>query len=235
MTSDEQTRQKRAAADRAVELVQSGMVVGLGAGSTAMFAIERLGARLARGELVDVVCVPASIGVGAVATRLGIALTTLEANPAIDLTIDGADEIDPTLCAIKGGGGALLREKIIAQASRREVIIVDASKVSPALGTKHSLPVEVVPFGWRTQLRFLESLEVRVTLRVSSTGEPFRTDQDNYILDCEVGPIADPHVLARALGKRAGIVEHGLFLDLATDVLIADAEGIRHLTRGERR
>jgi ribose 5-phosphate isomerase A len=235
VTSDDRTPQKRAAAERAVELVQPGMVVGLGAGSTAMFALERLGVKLARGELVDVLCIPASIGVGAAATRLGIALTTLDANPSIDLTIDGADELDPLFCAIKGGGGALLHEKIIAQASRREVFIADASKLSPALGTKRPLPVEVVPFGWRTQVQFLESLGARVTLRLTSSGAPFRTDQENYILDCELGPIADPHVLARALGKRAGIVEHGLFLDLATDVMIANADGVRHHTRGERR
>ncbi|MDX2091211.1 MAG: ribose-5-phosphate isomerase RpiA [Kofleriaceae bacterium] len=235
MTSDEQTRQKRAAAERAVALVESGMVVGLGAGSTAMFAIERLGARLARGELVDVRCVPASIGVGAVATRLGIALTTLETNPVIDLTIDGADEIDPQLSAIKGGGGALLREKIIAQASRREVLVVDASKLSPMLGTKHSVPVEVAPFGWRSQQRFLESLGARASLRLSPTGAPYRTDQDNHIVDCMFGPIREPETLARALSARAGIVEHGLFLGLATDVLIADATGVRHETGGERR
>jgi ribose 5-phosphate isomerase A len=234
--SDAATRaeHKRAAAERAVEWVRPGMVVGLGAGSTVMFAVARLGELLARGALDDIVCVPCAAEVAAAATRHGIPLTTLEDHPVLDLTIDGADEVDPAMCLIKGGGGALLREKIVAQASRREVIIVDDAKLSPVLGLRAPLPVEVLPFGWRTQQLFLETLGARVQLRRTPSGAPYRTEQDNHILDCELGPILQPHALARMLGERAGIVAHGLFLDLATDLVIAGEGGIHHETRGAR-
>jgi len=165
------------------------------------------------------------------ARRLGIPLTTLDDNPTVDLTIDGADEVDPNLDLIKGGGGALLREKIVAQASKREIIVVDESKLSAALGTRWSVPVEVVPFGWRLQRAYLESLGGRPVLRHSSDGAPFETDQGNLILDCDFGPISQPDQLADRMNERAGIVEHGLFIRLATDVIVAGVEGIRHLRR----
>jgi ribose 5-phosphate isomerase A len=222
---------KRAAAARAVELVWPGIVVGLGAGSTAQMAIERIAALLASGRLAGVRGVPCSAAAGRCAAQLGIPLTNLEDHPVIDITIDGADEVDASLTLIKGGGGALLHEKIVAQASRREVIIADATKMSACVGTLRALPVEVVPFGWRSQAAYLESLGARVRLRCAPDGTPFRTDEGNLILDCELGPIRDPSALSRALGERAGIVEHGLFLGLATDVLIAGDDGIRHLTR----
>jgi ribose 5-phosphate isomerase A len=224
---------KQQAAEYAVAFVEPGMVVGLGVGSTAIFAVRRLAERLRAGELHDIAGVPCGLQVGQEAARLGIPLTTLEERPDVDLTIDGADEVDPQLNLIKGGGGALLREKIVAQASRREIIVVDEGKLAPALGTRWPLPVEVIPFGWRSQAQYVESLGARVVLRLAGDGGPFHTDQGNVILDCHFGPIAAPAPLARALNARAGIVEHGLFLGLATDVIVAGRDGLRHL-RPER-
>jgi ribose 5-phosphate isomerase A len=220
--------QKRAAAEYAVRLVQSGMVVGLGGGSTAAYAVRAIAERLERGELCNIVGVPCSNEVEALAHRLGIPLTTLEECHTIDLTIDGADEVDPDLNLIKGGGGALLHEKIVAQASRREVIVVDASKPSPRLGTHEPVPVEVVPFGWSSQRGFIERLGARVSVRQTHAGQPFRTDQGNFILDCAFGPIASATALARELDARAGIVEHGLFLRLTTDLFVATDDGVEH-------
>jgi ribose 5-phosphate isomerase A len=228
-------RQKQEAAARAVMLVESGMVVGLGAGSTAAFAVRLIAERLRQGQLHDVVGIPCSREVGATAQQLGIPLTSLEECAAIDLTIDGADEVDPDMNLIKGGGGALLHEKIVAQASRREIIIVDASKPSQRLGTKWALPVEVIPFGWGSQRRFLESLGANVIVRQTPDGELFKTDEGNLILDADFGPIADPSALARELDARTGIVEHGLFLDLATDLLVAGDDDIQHTTRARLR
>jgi ribose 5-phosphate isomerase A len=220
---------KQQAADRALEYVTAGMVVGLGHGTTAILALRRLAERLRTGQLRDVVGVPCSSFIEAEALRLQVPTTTLDAHPVVDLTIDGADEVDPNLNLIKGGGGALLREKIVAQASRREIIIVDHSKLSPALGTRWAVPVEVVPFGCRSQLSYLESLGARVTVRQSDDRTLHLTDQGNLILDCAFGPIRDPRKLAVQLGERAGIVEHGLFLGLATEVIVAEPKGIRHL------
>jgi ribose 5-phosphate isomerase A len=223
--------QKQEAAARAVALVKSGTVVGLGEGSTAVFAVRRLAELLHRGQLHDVLGIPCSRAVAATARQLGIPLTTLEDCAAIDLTIDGADEVDPDLNLIKGGGGCLLYEKIVAQASRREVIIVDSSKPSPRLGTHWALPVEVIPFGWGSQRRFLEGLGARVAVRQTARGQPFKTDEGNLILDVAFGPIADPFALARELDARTGIVAHGLFLGLATDLLVAGENQTEHRTR----
>ena len=209
------------------------MVVGLGHGSTAILAVRRIAQLLHDGQLVDILGVPCSLEVEEEARRLGIPLTTLEEHPVVDLTIDGADEVDPKLDLVKGGGGALLREKIVAQASQREMIVVDESKLSPALGTRWALPVEVAPFGWRSQQAYIQSLGASVVLRESSDGAPFRTDQGNLLLDCSFGPISEPIRLATKLSQRAGVVEHGLFLGLATDVIVATDQAIRHLKRGE--
>ncbi len=224
-------RYKQQAAERAVDFVQSGMVVGLGTGSTAFFAIRRLGALLHEGSLRDVVGCATSAASAAAARELGIPLLDEDLPRDVDLTIDGADEVDPDLNLIKGGGGALLREKIVAQASRREIIVVDETKPSPVLGTRRAVPVEVIPFGWRSQARYLEGLGARYTPRFAADGQPFHTDQGNLILDCVFGPIADLPTLAARLGARAGIVEHGLFLGLTTDLLVAGQDGIRHVTR----
>jgi ribose 5-phosphate isomerase A len=220
---------KRRAAEWAAGLVESGMVVGLGHGSTAIHAVRRVAARIAAGELRDVIGVPCSAAVEAEARRLGIPLTSLDDRPLVDITIDGADEVDPRLNLIKGGGGALLREKMVAQATRREVIVVDEGKLSPALGTRFALPVEVVTFSWGASARFLAGLGAAVTLRRGPGGAPFVTDQGNYILDCAFGPMADPDALGAALDRRAGIVEHGLFLGLASAVVVAGGDGIREL------
>jgi len=222
---------KQQAAEYAVQFVKPGMVVGLGHGSTAIFAVHWIAYLLHERKLQDILAVPCSLLVEEDARQLGIPLTTLDEHPIVDLTIDGADEVDPDLNLIKGGGGALLREKIVAQASRREVIVVDESKLSPALGTHWPVPVEVTPFGWRSQAAYLESLGARPVLRLNSGGTPFKTDQGNLIVDCHFGPIPDPARLAAQMNERAGIVEHGLFLGLATDVIVASVEGVRHLKR----
>lgn len=224
---------KLAAAEMALGFVESGMVLGLGAGSTALLAMGCLAEWLRLGRLRDILGVPCSLETERLALSLGIPLTTLEAHPVIDLTIDGADEVDPQLDLIKGGGGALLREKIVAQASRREMIIVDESKLSPHLGTRWAVPVEVIPFGRGSQAAYLESLGARLKPRQAADGSPYHTDQGNLILDCDFGPIPNPAALAEALGNRAGIVAHGLFINLASDVIVAGPRGCRHLVRGE--
>lgn len=227
---------KQQAADRVLTYIEPGMIVGLGHGSTAILAVRSLGAKIASGELTDIVGVSCSSMIEVEAKQLGIPLTTLDdhapgaSGHVIDLTLDGADEVDPALNLIKGGGGALLREKIVAQASRREIIIVDESKLSPSLGTHWPVPVEVIPFGWRTQAAHLESLGAQVRLRMGASHDlPFITDQGNLILDCGLGPIEDPAGLGARLDTRAGVVAHGLFLGLATEVIVAGAGGIRHL------
>ncbi len=222
---------KQRAAEEAVEFIDAGMVVGLGHGTTAIFAVRRIAELLKAGSLKNILGVPCSAQVEKEAVRLGIPLTTLEEHPVIDVTIDGADEVDPSLDLIKGAGGALLREKIIAQASHREIIIVDESKMSPVLGTRKELPVEAVPFGLRTQIEYLNSLGARVSVRQAGDGSLFKTDYGNVILDCAFGPIAQAALLAARLSERAGIVEHGLFLGLATDVIVAGDKGVRHLRR----
>jgi ribose 5-phosphate isomerase A len=222
---------KQQAAERAVEFIEPGMVVGLGHGSTAVFAVRRIAELLNAGELSEILGVPCSLQVEEEARRFGIPLTSLDEHPIIDVTIDGADEVDPNLDLIKGGGGALLREKIVAQASRREIIVVDESKLSPALGTRWAVPVEVVAFGWRSQVSYLESLGAWVSIRQDRHGKRFVTDQGNLILDCKFGPLSQPPQLAAELNARSGIVVHGLFIGLATDVIVASVTGVRHLKR----
>jgi ribose 5-phosphate isomerase A len=218
---------KRLAGETAAQQVHSGMVVGLGFGSTAIHALRAIGAKIQSGELQDVLAIPTAESIARDAISAGIPLTTLEDNPDIDITIDGADEVDPVLNLIKGGGGALLREKIVAQASAHFVIVVDENKMSDNLGTQFRLPVEVIPFGWGSQARFLETLGARVDRREDAEDTPFLTDSGNYILDCDFGAIGDPGKLGRLLENRAGIVEHGLFLDLADEVVVGGLDGIR--------
>lgn len=225
--TDPQADWKRQAAEAAVTEVRSGMAVGLGTGSTAIFATRRIGELLRRGELVDLVGFATSEDTRREAEQLGIPMLDEELPRALDVTIDGADEVDPDLNLIKGGGGAQLREKIVAEASARELIVVDETKLSPRLGTHHALPVEVLEFGWSSQARYLESLGATVTVRTGSDGQRFRTDQGNLILDCGFGPIADLPALARHLDGRAGLVGHGLFLGLASAVVVASAAGVR--------
>lgn len=221
---------KRQAGEAAAALVEPGMVVGLGTGTTAIFAIRRIAARLRSGELPGLVAVATSVAAAASAHVLGIPLLGDDMPRAIDLTIDGADEVDPALSLIKGAGGALLREKIVAQASNRVVIVVDTSKVSDALGSRALLPVEVLEWGWQAQLRYLSSLGAKVAVRAAD-GHRYRTDGGNLILDCGFGTITDPEGLAATLGARAGIVGHGLFVANADDVIVAGPGGIEHRRR----
>jgi ribose 5-phosphate isomerase A len=224
---------KQKAAHRAVEFVDSGMVVGLGTGSTTAFAVIRIGERLKSGDLKNIVGIPTSIRTEKLARDLDISLATLDEQPEIDVTIDGADEVDPELNLIKGGGGALLREKVVAQASRQNIIIVDESKLSPRLGTRWALPVEVIPFAAKSAENFLKSLGATVIMRLDDNSQPYQTDQNNFILDANFGAMTDPNRVAACLNERAGIVEHGLFLGLASDVIVAAEDDIRHLKRND--
>ncbi len=226
--------QKRAAAARAVEFVRSGMRLGLGTGSTARHFVELVGERV-RGGL-DIVAVPTSLATEADARRCGIPLTTLDETPELDLTVDGADEIDRALCLIKGGGGALLREKIVAGASARMIVIADASKWVDALG-RFPLPVEVAPFGAAATLREMERAIAaiqrpgRLTLRPGKDGHPFVTDGGHWIVDAGLDRIEDPPALAQALAGIPGVMEHGLFIGLAQLAIIAGPDGVRSVER----
>ena len=206
--------------------VKPGMVLGLGTGSTARFFLEGV-ARLVR-EGVDLKGVPTSFATADAAKELGIPLTSLEERPSVDLCVDGADEVDPKLDLIKGLGGALFREKIVAAASKRFIVIVDASKLVPRLGTKAPVPVEVHPFGWKTAAAALEGLGATVELRRRDT-ETVRTDNGNNLLDARFGPIKAPSKLASRIAAIPGVVGHGLFLGMADAVLVASDEGVRTL------
>jgi ribose 5-phosphate isomerase A len=178
--------------------------------------------------LRDIVAFATSKATAEEAVRLGIPMLPDDLPEDLDVTIDGADEVDLEMNLIKGGGGALLREKIVAQVSKREIIVVDETKPSPRLGTHWPVPVEVIPFGWRAQARYLESLGAEYTIRKNHSSTQFVTDSGNMILDCHFGPIANARQLAAALNSRAGIVEHGLFIGLATDLIVAGAQGIQY-------
>ena len=220
--------QKRAAAERAVGLIESGMRVGLGTGSTAWHVVDLLGARLRAGALQDVVGVPTSRATAEQARSLDIPLSSLDETTALDLAIDGTDEVDPALDLIKGLGGALLWEKIVARAAARFVIVADDSKEVPRLGTRAPLPVEVVQFGWRTHESAFEALGARALLRTDKTGKPFVTDGGHWIVDLHFdGGIEDAGIVEMTLRSRAGIVETGLFLGMAESVMIATSDGVR--------
>ncbi|MGQ9491870.1 MAG: ribose-5-phosphate isomerase RpiA [Anaerolineae bacterium] len=222
---------KQKAGETAVAFVQSGMVVGLGTGSTELWAVRELAESIARGKLTSVLAIPTSKATHREARKLNIPLATLEDHPLVDLVIDGADEVDPDLNLIKGGGGALLREKIVAQAAKLLIIAIDESKLSSRLGEQWPVPVEVIPFGWQSQRKFIEGLGSTATLRTAPDGSVFLTDQGNYILDCRFGPIDNAVELAQRLKNRAGIVEHGLFLNMATDLIVARPNGVDHHKR----
>jgi ribose 5-phosphate isomerase A len=232
MSDNDQELFKRQAAELAVQQVRPGMIIGLGTGTTAIHVTRCIGEMVGAGNLPGLLCFATSRSVWDEAVRLGIPMLTEDMPKPIDLTIDGADEIDPDLNLIKGGGGALLREKIAAQASSRVIIVADESKLSSTLGLRFPVPVEVLPFGWQSQARFLTSLGADVSVRRRAGGEQFRTDQDNMILDCRFGGIADPSVLAKQMAERAGIVEHGMFLTIADEAIVAGRSGTRHLRRG---
>jgi ribose 5-phosphate isomerase A len=226
--------QKRQAAAKAVEWVRPGMRLGLGTGSTARHFVELLAERVRSG--LDVVGVPTSQATRADAERLGVPLTTLDETPALDLTIDGADEIAPDLSLIKGGGGALLHEKIVASASARMLVIADESKWVAALG-RFPLPIEVVPFGvTATQIAIERAAAAagasgRAKLRRDESGHPFVTDSGHWILDAALGRISDPRDLADRLASIPGVVEHGLFIGMTQTAILCGPAGIRTVER----
>jgi ribose 5-phosphate isomerase A len=220
---------KQLAAETAAGLVEDGMLVGLGTGSTAAFAVSALGQRVAAGLRIH--GIPTSERTGEQARRVGIPLVELTEDTRIDLTIDGADEVElGSLDLIKGLGGALLREKIVASASDRLVIVVDESKIVEKLGGGR-LPIEVVPFGWRATMHRLRSLGATPTLRVDPNQQPFISDGGHYILDCVFSRGFHAADLADALDRTVGVVEHGLFLGMAAQVLVAGIDGVRILSR----
>jgi ribose 5-phosphate isomerase A len=222
---------KEQAARHALTYVRDDMVLGLGSGSTNAFFIELLGEQLRTGALTGIVGVPTSERTAAQARALGIPLATLADHARLDLVVDGADEVDNDLNLIKGLGRALLREKIVEIHAGRFVVVVDESKMVQRLG-RGPLPVDVVPFGVEAQLRWLTTLGCRAELRLEDDGSPVITDDGNYVILCWFPEgIADPHGLARVLADRPGIAEHGLFLDMATDAIVAGAEGIRVIRR----
>ena len=217
---------KRQAGEKAVEFVQPGMVIGLGTGSTAVHAVRKIGRLWQAGKLPGIFCIPTSEATAREAEKFGLPLTSLNEQPLVGITIDGADEIAPDFDLIKGLGGALLREKIVAAASRRMVVVSDYRKEVPRLGARAPLPVEVIPFAQRPVTEYLQSLGAQVTLRMAGT-RPFITDEQNIILDCTFdGGISHPARLAQAIRARPGVVEHGLFLGLATDVILAAPDGV---------
>jgi ribose 5-phosphate isomerase A len=225
----EQDHLKRLAAAAAVAEVEDGMVLGLGSGSTAAFAVEALAARVAQG--LDIVAIPTSERTATQARRLGIGLSSFAEHRRLDMTIDGADEVEiGTLNLIKGRGGALLREKIVASASDRMVVIVDEGKLVDRLGQHVRVPVEIVPFGWQVTLDRLADLGARPTLRVAGD-KPYRTDSGNYVADCAFGEIGDPADLERRLAAITGVVESGLFLGLASRVIVGAGTGVKLLDR----
>jgi ribose 5-phosphate isomerase A len=219
---------KLAAAESAVALVKDGMILGLGTGSTAGPAVRVLGERVRQG--LRVIGIPTSERTALQAKALGIPLSNLDEYPQIDMTIDGADVVDEgNLNLIKGRGGALLREKIVASATRRLVIVIHDSKLVSRLSVSEAIPVEVVPFGWQTTGRRLADLGARTVLRLDPNGKPFISDGGHYILDCPFEPSIPPERLARELDHVVGVVEHGLFIGLTSEVHVASAGGVRVL------
>ncbi len=254
---------KKLAAEKAVEEISSGMIVGLGTGSTVQFALEKISSKIKNGELKNVRCIPSSVRTEVEAIKLGIPLIgfdeavkmrgkenvkseTEKEKPnenlnnekslhrfpfpvsrlaLIDLTIDGADECDEKLNLIKGGGGALLREKILAQASKRLVIIIDESKLSKHLGAKWSVPIEVIQFAASVEQKYLESLGAKVVRRKNAEGKDYVTDENNFILDADFGEIKNVSELSTLLNQRAGIVEHGLFIGMTSELICAMNDG----------
>lgn len=221
---------KKAAAEKAVEQIKSGMVVGLGTGSTTKYAIIKIGELWQAGQLTDLIGIPTSESTVELAGQYGLPLGALADYPHLDLAIDGADEVDPDLNLIKGLGGALLREKMIELEVAHFIVVVDESKLVQKLGSKSAVPVEVTQFGWKHQANWLvQQLGCRPALRGGET-QPFVTDNGNYILDCTFPHgIDDPPALDTALHNRTGVVEHGLFLGMASEVIVAAAAGLRFL------
>lgn len=220
-------RMKQHACQRAIQEVQQDMVLGLGTGSTIYYFLQELGRRVREG--LRVLGVPTSVRTADLATQLAIPLTTLDVHPRLDLAVDGADEVDAALNLVKGAGGALLREKVIAASAARFIVVVDADKVVTRLGERFPLPVEVVPFGHTPTARALASLGAQVTLRRGEDGQPWSTDNGNYILDCRFGPIADPVALQQQLLAIPAVVDTGLFLGMTAMAIVGQDDGVRLL------
>lgn len=220
-SSEEQEQAKRRVAHDAAALVRDGMRLGLGSGSTVALIVAAIGERVRRGELRDLMVVVASSRTEAAMEQAGLVVSTLDDYPQLDLAIDGADEIDGDWQMIKGGGGALLRERIVLAAASERVVVVDRSKVVSVLGTRWAVPIEVVQFGWRVAERLLTDLGTQPTLRMVG-GEAMTTDEGNYILDCMFGQISDPRTLATRIAMIPGVVAHGIFVDLVDTLLVGD-------------
>lgn len=227
MNVAEQNEWKKAAAEAAAALVEDGMVLGLGTGSTAVLFLEALGRRLAADGL-RITGIPTSRQTEERARAVGIPLGSFAEHAQIDLTVDGADEIERgTVCLIKGHGGALLREKIVAAASRRMVVIADESKLVDCLGSLVAVPVEVVRFGWQATARNLGKIGGNPSLRLGKDNTPYITDGGNFIMDCAFGPISNPKEIAHQLDHVVGVVEHGLFLSYASEAIVAGRGGVK--------
>jgi len=219
---------KKLAAEKAVEYIEDGMIVGLGTGSTVEYALKKLGEMVKEGLKIQ--GIPTSLRTKKSATNYGIPLTDLKEHTEIDVTIDGADEVDSNLFLIKGGGGALTREKIIAYHSKKVIIIIDETKVTKRLGVDFALPVEVIKYAWNATMKTLEDLGCTPELR-TITGEPYITDNQNYIIDCDFGKIDEPEVLEKDINSIPGVVENGLFIDLVSEVIVGSKQGIMTLEK----
>ena len=220
---------KKLAGEEAVKHIEDGMIVGLGTGSTVEYTLREIGKRIKKGLKIQ--GIPTSVHTKRIAKEENIPLTNLEDNPEIDVTIDGADEVDSSLNLIKGGGGALTREKIIAYHSKKLIIVVDDSKIVKALGIDFPLPVEVIKFSWESTKKALEDFDCSVERRKIMGDEPFITDNGNYILDCEFERIDDPESLEKDINLIPGVVENGLFIGLATEVIVGGKQGILTLNK----
>ena len=217
---------KKMAGEKAVEYVEDGMIRGLGTGSTVEYVLKRLGEMVKDG--LDIKGIPTSMHTKKIAKECGIPLTDLDENPEIDLTIDGADEVDPNLNLIKGGGGALTREKIVAYHSKKEIIVIDETKIVKILGVTFPLPVEVLKYGWASTKKSLQEFGCNIELR-KIMEEVYITDNANYILDCDFERIDDPEQLEKDLNNVPGVVENGLFVGLADEVIVGSKQGIMTL------
>ncbi|MGB7643217.1 MAG: ribose-5-phosphate isomerase RpiA [Terriglobales bacterium] len=218
--------EKELAGRAAAKLVNDGDIVGLGTGSTAYFAVIALGERVKAG--LKIIGIPTSIATAELARKVGIPLTTLDQHPAIDIDIDGADEVDPHLNLIKGGGGALLREKVIAAASKKFIVVADSAKIVSVLG-KFPLPVEIIAFARAVVEPKIAGLGASIKMRTRPDGSPYLTDNGNPSLDCSFGKIEDPPALSRALNNIPGVVEHGLFIGLASKALVGKENSVEEI------
>ncbi len=222
--------EKKLAALKSVEYIKDGMAVGLGSGSTARLFVQALGERVRQG--LDIRAIPTSKKTKAQAIEEGIPLTNFSEITRLDVTVDGADEIDPNLNLVKGGWGALLREKIVAMATDYFIVVADSRKLVSTLGT-FPLPVEVIPFGWQNVAENIKKLDATVDLRLDENGRPFRTSQRNFVLDCRFGAITDPALLGTKLRQIIGVVEHGLFVGM-TDIAIVGKNGSVEILSGKK-